>query len=97
MSNKDAPRKTARLEASSNYPLVVDLFYAIDNDPRTLNQVADSAGVYRCSVRVWKTGRSLPSLALFDAMARAVGLKLMLVPIDAEDPIREARSKRRPL
>jgi hypothetical protein len=64
-------------------PLVKQFFAAINARRAHLHEVARVAGVATCSIGDWR--RKTPRIDTFDAALRTLGLKLAIVPAEAEE------------
>lgn len=72
-----------REPVKSRLPIVRDLFEVIDNDPRSLEEVAHVSGYHWASFSRWRRGYSTMNIADFVNVAETMRKKVILV--DMED------------
>lgn len=78
-----------RAETRATTPVMQDLFDLLDADPRPDTEVAEHAGVSRVSLSLYRMRGVLPRVDILEALAGALGCRVILVPADEDKDVLE--------
>lgn len=66
------------------HPIIQRLFELIDDDPRSITQIARAAGVDESAVYGWRRGRNRPGLMLIESVFNVLGYEIWLEPTNLD-------------